>query len=510
MSDPSPSSASAATSVARSPISPAEAWAPLPAAEWNEAAAKHLLRRATWSATREEVAQALAAGLPATLDRLFPATPTSLAKPTLVETYETEAPQRAAQLKGRPEMERRELQRQLRERGQQALAELTVRWLEFARAPENAAREKWMFFLSDVYVVSAEKVANPSLIFEHHDLLRRHSLGSAPALTKEMSRSGALIQYLDLQQSRREAPNENFARELFELFTLGQSHYTEGDIKEAARAFTGYRQREGDFLFSAKAHDNGKKTVFGQTGKFTGDDVIDQIYQQTAAATFLPEEAIRYYLSAEPLDSAYYEGLGAIWKSSAFDLRSLAQTLFGSRLFFHPSFRGNFIKSPVQFYLGLLQDLDLSVTPFPRPVLGALRGMGQRVYYPPNVRGWVGGRAWINSATLSARRQLVQSLFQPFNEAKLNADDLRAVEAARARGLTRFTVDDHALQTWSQTGLRSLPARWTEDFLPLPTSDAFRGELAKFLTAPVNPKRPLERVRTGLTVLLQSPDYQLC
>src|SRR5690606_36350933 len=125
---------------------------------------------------------------------------------------------------------------------------------------------------------------------------------------------------------------------------------------------------------------------------------------------------MRFYLSDEALPAAYVTALGAHWRDTGFDLRALAHRFFGSRLFFAPEFRDNFIKSPVQFYLGLLQDLQLSVTPLPRYALTPLRRMGQQPFQPPNVRGWVGGRSWINSATLAGRRQLVRQVFSPLRE----------------------------------------------------------------------------------------------
>src|SRR5690606_12550198 len=146
----------------------------------------------------------------------------------------------------------------------EAAQNLALDLLQRGRSPEQTAVEKWLLFLGDIYVVSEQKVRRASLLHRHHEILREHAFGPAPALTKAVSRSPAMIVYLDLQQSRRQAPNENFARELFELFVLGEGHYTEADIKQAARAFTGYRQRDGHFQFVRRDHDAGEKTVFGQ------------------------------------------------------------------------------------------------------------------------------------------------------------------------------------------------------------------------------------------------------
>src|SRR5581483_4128909 len=136
---------------------------------------------------------------------------------------------------------------------------------------------------------------------------------------------------------------------------------------------------------------------------------------------------------------------GGAWRAAGFELRVLARQFFGSRLFYAPEFRGNFLKSPIQFYLGAVQDFGLDVAPLPRLTLNPLRQMGQWLFYPPNVRGWVGGRNWINSATLTARRQLVEQLFSPLNENALNADEQIEILAARSNGADKFTVPDATL-----------------------------------------------------------------
>lgn len=486
----------------------AQVWAPLPATEWNAAAARHLLRRIGWTARGDEVARAVAEGLPRTLERAFPAEPLSWAKPPLLVKLETDGPPLMAQARAASGEEKRATQKELRERSQGALQEMRIAWLRLAAQPELAARAKWQLFLSDVYVVSAEKVHNPLLVWRHFDTLARGAMGAAPALTKAVSRSPAMELYLDLQESRREAPNENFARELFELFVLGEGHYTERDIKEAARAFTGYRVRqpEGEFRFAPKQHDAGTKTVFGRAGAWRGDDVIDLAYAQPAAATFLPGELAKFYLSDRPLPAEVLAALGETWRADGFSLAALARTFFGSRLFFAEEFRGNFIKSPVQFYLGLVQDLDLTVAPITRATVAPLRQMGQQLFQPPNVRGWVGGRMWINSATLAARRQLVQQAFGPLHEEKLNADEQRALAEVRAeRPDAAFVVPPTWTAARADAGATAaVEALWA--LAGRAEDGAARAALAEFLE-----KRPgAGGVRDAAIALLQSPDYQLC
>lgn len=493
-------------------LSAAEAWQPLPAAEWNAGAARHLLRRAGWSDPQAEVSRAVEEGLPATLARLFPADPALFPQPRLVAHLMADTPAMARALTSTsPGKDKQALLREARERTQLAVQDMSIKWLQYAAQPRNMAFAKWVLFLSDVYVVGIDKVKNAALVWQHFDLLARHALGPATDLAKAVSRSPAMIAYLDLNQSKRGAPNENFARELFELFLLGEGNYTEKDIKEAARAFTGYRQQFGVFRYAQGQHDPTTKVIFGRSGRFTGDEVIDLAYRQPAAGAFLPHELVKFYLSDTPLPPGYPGELGSWWRSRNYDLRELARRFFGSRLFFAPEFRGEFIKSPVQLYLGLVQGLGLSVAPLPRQVLVPLRQMGQMLFNPPNVRGWVGGRRWINSATLSVRRQLVESLFTPINEAMLNADEQIELVAAKAAGTGNFTVPDELLAPLARLDAAAATDRLLTNFLALPAAPPFRDSVRQFLAPDHGDKPPTpRRLRRAAVTLLQSPEYQLC
>jgi uncharacterized protein (DUF1800 family) len=469
-------------------LAPNEAWQPLSPEAWNASAARHLLRRATWTATPDETRRAVTDGLGLTLDRLFPPAPPRFPRPRAVEELQEETPEFMRTLKRASGLEKRRLAREARDRARTALIDMSIQWMQFAARPGHAAFAKWGFFLGDVYVVASAKVRHPALLWLHGDIIARHALGPAPALTKAVSRSPAMIRYLDLNQNRRGAPNENFARELLELFVLGEGRYTEHDIKEAARAFTGYRARFDTFQFAPRQHDAGPKTVFGRTGAFSGDDIIDLAYRQEAAGAFLPHELVKFYLSDTPLPPAYPAALGAWWRAQAFDLRALARRFFGSRIFFDPAFRGNFIKSPLQYYLGLSRDLDLAIAPLPRRVFNPLRQMGQTPCNPPNIRGWVGGRAWINSATLAARCQLVESLFAPINETRLNADEQRALAAARAGGSAPFSSPTATVARYAALPPAAAATSMIDEFLALPVTPQFHEALRSQLAAA--PRRP--------------------
>ncbi|PTX91077.1 DUF1800 domain-containing protein [Opitutus sp. ER46] len=490
---------------------PEKAWLPLPPTHWQPGTARHLLRRAGWTATPDEVARAVSEGLAATLDRLFPDSAPRLSAPASVTELAAAEPELRRAAREKQGEERQRLQRELRDRQRNAVRDLTIQWLTYAATPAQSAAAKWVLFLSDVYVVSADKVNNPALLHEHFDILTHDGFGAAPALTKAVSRSPAMELYLDLNQSRRKAPNENFARELFELFVLGEGHYSEQDIKEAARAFTGYRiDREREFHFVPAQHDPGRKTVFGHVGPHTGDDVIDLAYRQPAASAFLPAEMMRFYLSNDPIPSEHLTALGDEWRRHDFNLRWLTHRFFGSQFFYAAEFRANYIKSPIQFYLGLLQDLGLDVPPIPRMTINPLRQMGQLLFYPPNVRGWVGGKTWINSATIAARRQFVESVFAGIKESVLNADELMDLKAARAAGASRFSVTDDAFASLSKLPPADSAAELTERFLAAPAASALREVLAGYISAGASaPNRP-PAVRRAAAILLQSPSYQLC
>jgi uncharacterized protein (DUF1800 family) len=491
---------------------PDEAWERLPDSEWNEAAARHLLRRAGWTARPDDVTRAKSEGLERTLTRLFPAAPIACPKPSQILKFEADLPALRDKARDATGFEKLSAQRDLREHSQAALQDFRVKWLQTASVPDSAAFVKWVLFLSDVYVVSAEKVRHAGFIWRHFDTLGRHAFDRAPVLTKAISRSPAMALYLDLEQSNKAAPNENFARELFELFVLGEGHYSEKDIKEAARAFTGYRinPMTGEFRLNVRRHDAGSKTLFGESGHFKGDDVIDLAYQQSSAAEFLPRELARFYLSDAALPSECITALAARWRKGDYDLRLLAHDFFGSRLFFAPEYRSNFIKSPVQFYLGLLQDIELSVPPLARYSSNRLRKMGQQLFQPPNVRGWIGGRAWINSSTLAVRRQLVQQLFSPIKEQALNADEVAALNEARAAGVNNFTVSATWLETLAAIRGDTLASQIATAFLAADATPDLLRTVAEFVGNDTDRARRIQRLRAATIALLQTPDYQLC
>lgn len=489
-------------------LTPSQAWEPIPKEAWSAGHVRHFFRRAAWGATPAEVRRALRIGLSATVEEAFGSTFSMPIPKSVTESAETSRDLYQRIQRASTEEKKEELRAEARQKQLTAYHDMSLKWLQFAASPVRAPFEKWISFLQNVFVVSYGRINNPFLIFQHHELLRQNGLGTAPALCSAVSRSPAMILYLNLQQSQASAPNENFARELFELFTLGEGNYTEQDVKEAARAFTGYRQQDGQFRFARSQHDFGKKKIFGRTGPWDGDDVIDLIFKEKAAATFLPREMCRFYLSDQELHPAYIEALGEIWRQSRYRFSTLLERFFTSRIFYDARFRGNMIKSPVHFHLGLLHDLNLTVPPFPRNVINRYRQMGQNLYQPPSVRGWVGGKLWINASTLAARRMLIESLFQPFSENNLNGDELRALKATRANGQVQLVVSRKRLSQMAEAEPEAIARRLTDFFLAQRVPAAYRHTLAKYLADASGDR--VERLQTVAMAILQSPEYNLC
>lgn len=487
-------------------LEPAQAWLPLKESGWNEGAARHLLRRIGFSVRPEALKIAMEEGLGPAIRQAFAGAKVMKPTDSLQEVAEDYRTMRQRQ-EGLPEKERRKIRQAMNRKRRTTMEEITINWLKNASMAQNSAFEKWGLFWENLFVVTAQKVKNPAMLYHYQTTLRRYSFKTLAELAKAVGRNPAMIHFLDLQQNKKGSPNENYARELFELFLLGEGNYTEKDIKEAARAFTGYRQVNGQFRFIPKQHDDGKKTVFGKTGNWNGDDIVDLALQEPAARTFIPRELCKHYLSDQVIPDKYLQPLGDKWAERNFDLTWLASTFFSSRLFFHPQFRGNKIKSPFEFLIGLLQDLDLDLTPLPRRVLPALGGMGQNYLNPPNVRGWVGGQLWINSATIIQRRLLVEGLFNPPHRKNLNSDETMALEQAREAGQGRFFVTRRQGEIWAGLPPEERLDHMEKQWLANPLEEEERKSLIRFLLD--NQSTPLPATRAVAITLLQSPQYQL-
>ena len=292
---------------------------------------------------------------------------------------------------------------------------------------------------------------------QQHLLIRSHAMGNFATFLKAMAKDPAMLIYLDGANSRKAAPNENFAREVMELFTLGEGHYSETDIKEAARAFTGWsvdRDKNFQYLFRPGIHDDGVKTVFGKSAPLSGDDVLDLILAQPACAEFIVTKLWREFVSPDPEakeNAAEIKRLASVLRGANYELRPVLVALFSSPQFWATAQRGTLVKSPVELVVGTVRQLGVSYTD-PMPFALQIAGLGQNLYAPPNVKGWPGGEAWINSTTLLNRKQFLERLFR--------VDEMRDMAAMAPADMTTVTAPkpalSNALQAVPGSGLGAL------------------------------------------------------
>lgn len=485
-----------------------DAWKPLPRSFWNKETASHLFRRLGFSATPEAVKSALMKdSSDAIVEAFSRAAPLEMSDKLADYRATVHEDTRRIYREIEDIEEKRKLRRELRQKDERLFRDFAMSWFQHAWKPENSATEKFVVFLQDVFVVDRQTVRDTPALFSMQSILRKGIRMQYPDLCKWVSREPAMIRYLNLDKNTARKPNENFARELFELFTLGEGNYTEVDVKEAARAFTGYRAKDRyEFFFQKNLHDSGKKTVFGETGTWDGDDVIDITFKQPAARTFLIREMIKFYLTDEEVPEEYIEALGERWENQDFDLTYLIETFFESRLFFHPAYRGNMVKSPIHFYIGLCQDLRLNVVPFEGRLLQSMNVMGQPFYNPPNVRGWLYGEHWINSTTISARRQVVDYLFNPLNEKKLNGNDQRDLKTAREEGRAEFLVTEDRLAPLLEMDPGQIAEHLTTYFITAHSRSAYQPVMEQIISEANSPQAG---IRHAIIALLQSPAYNL-
>jgi uncharacterized protein (DUF1800 family) len=264
--------------------------------------------------------------------------------------------------------------------------------------------EKMTLFWHQHFATSFYKVGNARWMSDQIDTFRKHALGSFRTMLQAITRDPAMLIWLDGAQNRVGKPNENFGREILELFTMGVgAGYTEKDVQEAARSLTGwaYDYKTRSFYYNPYLHDDGWKTFLGQSGNFHGDDIIDIIVRQPATAKFIITKLWKFFVS-EDVPSAEIERLSRIYFSSGFHIGTVVEAILTSPLFYSDAVRYAQIKTPAEYVVGVIRTLDaplLSIRNLPT----ALSTMGQELLNPPNVAGWPGGREWINTRTLLAR-----------------------------------------------------------------------------------------------------------
>lgn len=280
------------------------------------------------------------------------------------------------------------------------LADLKRWWLFRMTFTRRPLQEKMALFWHGHFATSNRKVGHPYAMYLQNVLFRNHGLGNFHELLYNVSIDPAMIIYLDNQQNRKGKPNENYAREIMELFTLGIGNYTEKDIKEAARAFTGWKTESTGFVFNEKQHDNGSKTVLGVTGNLNGDDVVRILVKQPATGRFLAKKLIRFFVFDDP-SKAYIDRIAKVYTGTDYNIRQMMHAIFTSPEFLSEKAYHAHIKSPAELVVGTLKTLQIKQLENDLPT--SMARMGQNLFEPPNVKGWDGGVAWIATDTMMER-----------------------------------------------------------------------------------------------------------
>ena len=380
---------------------------------WNEKTAAHLLNRAGFGGRPQDVKRLATMSLDDAVARFidFPAGEDTFDPPTWVQPG-IESRENYRKMKGLPEEERRKIRQQQNRLNNFRMFELRAWWLYRMRYDEFPLREKMTLFLHGHFATGQNKVKQAYPHYLQNKLFRSHAGGNWRTLVEDVSKDPAMLMYLDNARSNRKKPNENYAREVMELFTLGEGNYDESDIRDAARAFTGWSISRGQFAFEwkPKIHDPGEKTILGQTGLWKGDDVVRILLEQPQAAEFLAWKLIRFFVSDAP-DPEFQLALTEKIREEDFELKPVLRSLFESQRFYDSKHIRSQIKSPVQWMIGILHQLDAHMPP-PRRSAHMLDMLGQKLFHPPNVKGWDGGFAWITAASLVNRYNFAGQLIQ--------------------------------------------------------------------------------------------------
>ncbi len=480
--------------------------------------ARHLMSRAGFTPTETEVRQFTGLQREEAVERMlrasFAATQTTLTGPEWVN----EEVQRPARLKSMSEEERRAYQQ--REASRQF--ELKTWWMTRMLETPSPLAERMTLFWHNHFVSSAQKVKSPQLMYRQNLLLRRHALGNFGELLHAASKDPAMILYLDAASNRKGQPNENFAREVMELFTLGEGNYSERDIKEAARAFTGWSldvEDKAAFRFRPGMHDDGVKTVLGRSGNLDGDAVLDILLAQPAAAEFVVRKLWREFVAPDvetPANRVEVTRIAGLFRQSRHDIRVALRGIFTSPRFYAPEHRAVLVKSPVELVVGTVRQLGITYTdPLPFSMVAA--GLGQNLFAPPNVRGWPGGEAWINSTTLLARKQFVERMFRvdemrdlaggvPQMVSTAPVADMRPREFGDVKGAARMGPEGRERFQRAAASIQMDSGKYLAQFAGQPYGAIKRAVL------PGEPANPLATELTPaqlLKALLLDPMYQL-
>lgn len=409
---------------------------------------------------------------------------------------------------GRIQTPTKEQRREMRKQSADDIKSLNLYWLSEMTNSAAQLREKVSLFWHGHF---ACRIVNIYFQQQLLDVIRQNALGNFGDLLRGISKTPAMLSFLNNQQNKKQHPNENFAREVMELFTMGRGNYTEQDIKESARAFTGWGfNLKGEFIDRPNLHDTGNKTFLGRTGNFDGDDIIDIILEQKATAIFITRKIYSFFVN-EQVDEQKVLQMAEGFHQSNYDIGQLLERIFSSDWFYEEKNIGTRIKSPVELLVGIRRMLPLE---FDKPEIQLLfqRTLGQVLFYPPNVAGWPGGKNWIDSSALVLRLRMPQiiALDDTFSIRPKDDDDIM---------MGKEGVDGRTKPVKSNT---SVDWRAVGDAFKKVKRDALSATISNYLLQSKSriPRTVLERyadassrdayIKSIIVDAMSTPEYQLC
>lgn len=410
-------------------------------------------------------------------------------------TYDTPDPDLATDYMNStaPAEMKKEMQRINREQNN----ELNLNFLNTIVNSKEQMREKMAFFWHGHF---ASRVINPKFNRQLLNTIRKNALGNFKDLLFEVSQSPAMLNFLNNQQNKKDHPNENFAREVMELFTMGRGNYTEHDVREGARAFTGWSyDKEGNFKERKNLHDEGSKTFLGRTGNFDGNDILNIILEQKATAQFITTKIYKFFVNEKP-DQDIVNKLSTNFYNSEYDIKKLMTEIFSSTWFYDQKNIGNRIKSPIELMAGMMRILPMHIQN-PENLIVYQKLLGQMLLYPPNVAGWPNGKSWIDSSTLMLRLQIPQiwSGLRPLEYSPRQDDDIDMGMKSRETVLNKSFKNPNITIDWDRIE-KIFADKNCEDYLLQNTQSLDMNSVKNFSD---------KSIKMNVINLMSTPEYQL-
>lgn len=464
--------------------------------KWDKFQAAHLLNRAGFGPLPAEIDRAVTDGLEKTVDGLLdfskagdyppPSTPEMPDRPKKLLAGLTPDEQKK---------KREEIVRQNRD----AIDDIRAWWIKRMLNSAAPLQEKLTLFWHGHFTSSIHDVKAARHMLMQNELFRKHALSDFRTLLVEISKDPAMLRYLDNNTNRRQRPNENYARELMELFTMGIGNYTEDDVKAAARAFTGWTFQGDEFVFERFNHDDGVKTFLGKTGAFDGADAIDVILEQPCTGRFMANKLLKFFVTDDP-DPAVVEEISTALRANWYDFKPVLRALFCSDYFYSAKVYRTQIKSPVQLIVGSVRLLEASLDEHAMAIV--MRGLGQDLFAPPNVKGWDGGEAWVNTTTLLQRYNFAGYL--------LGGDTPGSSPGRYRQRLGRFAKPTQEMTKLVGEQVAGEAAKLVDVLVARLLQTKIDPKSQKWLLNRAETTRISERPVAVAHLIMSMPEYQLC